>query len=246
MAYRAGELRVDDPEAGELRVTGDGYAAAGELVTWSSARTCSGSWGCRRRRWPRRRTSTGATGRPSGRSTRVARGARRPSTLPRCPRGRRSSARSDDCSGRSAPRGCAACRGGSGVVTRSWTRTWPTSLRLTAEQRRQGGHGGRGERGRVHPRAGRGRRGAGPRGAAQQRLLRVPGPRAGRRRGRLRTAPGAAHAGTAAAPHAARGGRGDDRRRPRPRRAARGVGRDEPGLPCLHTRCHIRRIRWPA
>ena len=33
MAYRAGELRVDDPEAGELRVTGDGYAAAGEVVT---------------------------------------------------------------------------------------------------------------------------------------------------------------------------------------------------------------------
>jgi hypothetical protein len=33
MAYRAGELRIDDPEAGELRVTGDGYAAAGEVVT---------------------------------------------------------------------------------------------------------------------------------------------------------------------------------------------------------------------
>jgi hypothetical protein len=33
MAYRAGELRVDDPEAGPLRVSGDGYAAAGELVT---------------------------------------------------------------------------------------------------------------------------------------------------------------------------------------------------------------------
>jgi hypothetical protein len=33
MAYRAGELHVDDPEAGELRVTGDGYAAAGEVVT---------------------------------------------------------------------------------------------------------------------------------------------------------------------------------------------------------------------
>ncbi|WP_448608635.1 hypothetical protein [Geodermatophilus sp. URMC 60] len=33
MAYRAGELRIDDPEAGELRVAGDGYAAAGEVVT---------------------------------------------------------------------------------------------------------------------------------------------------------------------------------------------------------------------
>jgi hypothetical protein len=33
MAYRAGELRVDDPEAGPLRISGDGYAAAGELVT---------------------------------------------------------------------------------------------------------------------------------------------------------------------------------------------------------------------
>ncbi len=33
MAHRAGELRIDDPEAGELRVTGDGYAAAGEVVT---------------------------------------------------------------------------------------------------------------------------------------------------------------------------------------------------------------------
>jgi hypothetical protein len=33
MAYRAGELRIDDPSAGELRVTGDGYAAAGEVVT---------------------------------------------------------------------------------------------------------------------------------------------------------------------------------------------------------------------
>jgi hypothetical protein len=33
MAYRFGELRLDDPEAGRLRVTGDGYAAAGELVT---------------------------------------------------------------------------------------------------------------------------------------------------------------------------------------------------------------------
>ena len=33
MAYRSGELRLDDPEAGRLRVTGDGYAAAGELVT---------------------------------------------------------------------------------------------------------------------------------------------------------------------------------------------------------------------
>jgi len=33
MAYRSGELRLDDPEAGGLRVTGDGYAAAGELVT---------------------------------------------------------------------------------------------------------------------------------------------------------------------------------------------------------------------
>jgi hypothetical protein len=33
MAYRAGELRIDDPEAGELRVSGDGYAAAGEVVT---------------------------------------------------------------------------------------------------------------------------------------------------------------------------------------------------------------------
>jgi hypothetical protein len=33
MAFRAGELRVDDPEAGPLRVSGDGYAAAGELVT---------------------------------------------------------------------------------------------------------------------------------------------------------------------------------------------------------------------
>ena len=33
MAYRLGELRVDDPETGELRVKGDGYAAAGELVT---------------------------------------------------------------------------------------------------------------------------------------------------------------------------------------------------------------------
>ncbi len=33
MAYRAGELRIDDPEAGELRVVGDGYAAAGEVVT---------------------------------------------------------------------------------------------------------------------------------------------------------------------------------------------------------------------
>jgi hypothetical protein len=33
MAYRAGELRIDDPEAGELRLTGDGYAAAGEVVT---------------------------------------------------------------------------------------------------------------------------------------------------------------------------------------------------------------------
>jgi hypothetical protein len=33
MAYRAGELQIDDPEAGELRVTGDGYAAAGEVVT---------------------------------------------------------------------------------------------------------------------------------------------------------------------------------------------------------------------
>src|SRR3712207_1178263 len=33
MAYRAGELRIDDPEAGALRVTGDGYAAAGEVVT---------------------------------------------------------------------------------------------------------------------------------------------------------------------------------------------------------------------
>jgi hypothetical protein len=33
MAYRFGELRLDDPDAGPLRVTGDGYAAAGELVT---------------------------------------------------------------------------------------------------------------------------------------------------------------------------------------------------------------------
>lgn len=33
MAYRSGELRLDDPEAGRLRVTGDGYAAAGDLVT---------------------------------------------------------------------------------------------------------------------------------------------------------------------------------------------------------------------
>ncbi len=33
MAYRAGALRIDDPEAGELRVAGDGYAAAGEVVT---------------------------------------------------------------------------------------------------------------------------------------------------------------------------------------------------------------------
>ena len=33
MAHRAGELRIDDPEAGELRVAGDGYAAAGEVVT---------------------------------------------------------------------------------------------------------------------------------------------------------------------------------------------------------------------
>jgi hypothetical protein len=33
MAYRSGELRLDDPEAGRLQVTGDGYAAAGELVT---------------------------------------------------------------------------------------------------------------------------------------------------------------------------------------------------------------------
>ena len=33
MAYRLGELRLDDPEAGRLRVDGDGYAAAGELVT---------------------------------------------------------------------------------------------------------------------------------------------------------------------------------------------------------------------
>jgi hypothetical protein len=33
MAYRAGELRIDDPEAGELRLMGDGYAAAGEVVT---------------------------------------------------------------------------------------------------------------------------------------------------------------------------------------------------------------------
>jgi hypothetical protein len=33
MAYRSGELRLGDPGAGRLRVTGDGYAAAGELVT---------------------------------------------------------------------------------------------------------------------------------------------------------------------------------------------------------------------
>jgi hypothetical protein len=33
MAYRFGELRIDDPEVGQLWVTGDGYAAAGELVT---------------------------------------------------------------------------------------------------------------------------------------------------------------------------------------------------------------------
>lgn len=33
MAYRFGELRLDDPEFGSLRVRGDGYAAAGELVT---------------------------------------------------------------------------------------------------------------------------------------------------------------------------------------------------------------------
>lgn len=33
MAYRLGVLRLEDPEAGELRVTGDGYAAAGEVVT---------------------------------------------------------------------------------------------------------------------------------------------------------------------------------------------------------------------
>ncbi|HWU08890.1 MAG TPA: hypothetical protein VN520_21325 [Streptomyces sp.] len=33
MAYRSGELRLDDPDAGRLRVSGDGYAAAGELVT---------------------------------------------------------------------------------------------------------------------------------------------------------------------------------------------------------------------
>jgi hypothetical protein len=33
MAYRFGELRLDDPEAGQLRVNGDGYAAAGELTT---------------------------------------------------------------------------------------------------------------------------------------------------------------------------------------------------------------------
>jgi hypothetical protein len=33
MAYRFGELRLDDPEAGQLRVNGDGYAAAGELAT---------------------------------------------------------------------------------------------------------------------------------------------------------------------------------------------------------------------
>ncbi len=33
MTYRFGELRLDDPQEGPLRVQGDGYAAAGELVT---------------------------------------------------------------------------------------------------------------------------------------------------------------------------------------------------------------------
>jgi hypothetical protein len=33
MSYRFGERRFEDAEAGPLRVTGDGYAAAGELVT---------------------------------------------------------------------------------------------------------------------------------------------------------------------------------------------------------------------
>jgi hypothetical protein len=141
MAYRAGELRVDDPEAGELRVTGDGYAAAGEVVTllvspdvhlllgMSEEEVAGASEIDRRYREALRQLYSGGQWRPP-----------HVDLLPRCRRDRRSSGRSDDCSERSALRVCAACPGGSGVETRFWMRTWPASCvsrRSSAGRRRR-------------------------------------------------------------------------------------------------------------